>query len=54
MELWKKIGEERGKNLMDALKNDNVKLAPYQDVVVALTKELRRILKFYEEAEESN
>jgi hypothetical protein len=50
LELWKEIGKKRGKNVDDSF-NGKAKPVPYQDVVEALTKELKRILSLYEEAE---
>jgi hypothetical protein len=48
VDLWKKTAAEQHKNLMDAW-NRKAKLIPYEDILESLTKELRRILKPYEE-----
>jgi DNA-directed RNA polymerase subunit L len=54
LELWKKIENERTKNLMAAWNNPEAKLVPYQDIVEALTKELKRIMKPYEEIKQQS
>ena len=48
LELWKRLGALQNKNLEDSI-NEGVKIIPYESATEALTKELKRIIKPYEE-----